>query len=118
MPAWEPVGLLSSALLFMTWQREGVSLETCWSSQQCSAVHEMATRGCQLKDMLVFSAIPAQLHIKLFGRIGMLVLRAAERKCGLCQRPLHPSRLLGSPNQVRHVVNTWCTRGVHVVNTW
>ena len=98
----------------MTRQREGVSLETCWSSQQCSAVHEMATWGCQLKDMLVFSAIPAQLHIKLFGRIGMLVLK---RKSGLCQRPLRPSRLLGSPNQTtrrEHVV----TRGVHVVYTW
>ena len=43
VPAWEPVGLLSSALPFMTWQREGVSLGTCWSSQQCSAVHDMAT---------------------------------------------------------------------------
>ena len=67
--------------------------------------------------MLVFSAIPAQLHIKLFGRIGMLVLRAVKRKSGLCQRPLHPSRLLGSPNQTtrrEHVV----TRGVHVVYTW
>ena len=88
VPAWAPLGLLSSALLFVTWQREGVSLETCWSSQQCSAVHEMATWGCQLKDMLVFSAIPARLHIKLFGRIGMLVLRAAKRESGLCQRPL------------------------------
>ena len=67
----------------------------------------MATWGCQLKDVLVFSAIPAQLHIKLFGRIGMLVLRADKRKSGLCQRPLHPSLLLGSPNQVRHVENTW-----------
>ena len=54
--------------------------------------------------------IPAQLHIKLFGRIGMLVLRAAERKSGLCQRPLHPSRLLGSPDQT--------TRREHVVYTW
>ena len=67
----------------------------------------MAMWGCQLKHMLVFSAISAQLHIKLFGRIGRLVLRAAERKSDLCQRPLHPSRLLGSPDQVRHVVNTW-----------
>ena len=42
MPAWGPVGLLSSDLLFMTWQREGASLGTSWSSQQCSAVHDMA----------------------------------------------------------------------------
>ena len=43
MPAWEPVGFLSSDLLFMTWQREGASLGTSWSSQQCSAVHDVAT---------------------------------------------------------------------------
>ena len=39
-----PVGLLSSVLLFITWQREGASLGTSWASQQCSAVHDMAQR--------------------------------------------------------------------------
>ena len=43
VPAWAPVNLLSSVLLFMTWQREGASLGTSWFSQQCSAVHDMAT---------------------------------------------------------------------------
>ena len=37
------LAFLSSALLFMRWQREGASLGTSWSSQQCSAVHDMAT---------------------------------------------------------------------------
>ena len=43
MPAWRPVFLLSSVLRFTTWQREGASLETSWSSQQCSAAHNLAT---------------------------------------------------------------------------
>ena len=38
------VGLLSSVLLFISWQREGASLGTSWTFQQCSAVHAMAQR--------------------------------------------------------------------------
>ena len=41
VPAWAPLGLLSSALLFMTCTKNA-NLGTCWSSQENSAVHNMA----------------------------------------------------------------------------
>ena len=39
-----PVGLLSSVLLFITWQREGASLGTSWASQAVLCCHDMAQR--------------------------------------------------------------------------
>ena len=51
-----PVSLLSSVLLFMTWQREGASLGTSWSSQQCSAVHDMATKNASMGPVGLLSS--------------------------------------------------------------
>ena len=45
--------------------------------------------------------MPAQLGIEKYGRIGMLVFRATGCESGRRQRPLHTSRLLGLPTQVR-----------------
>ena len=73
--AWKPVGLLSSVLLFMRWQRGGASLRTCWSSQP---FRHGCTSSC-------------------FGHIGMLVLRTARCESGQCQRPpFHPSLLFST----------------------
>ena len=103
VPAWAPLWVFSNALLFMTWQRRGASLKTCWSSQQCSAIHEMATWGYQLEDMLVFTAVPAKLHIKVFGRIGMLLFELV-----ICHFPSS-----SSPYRSLRVVHHCCVPSVH-----
>ena len=131
MPAWGPLGLLSSDLVFMTWQREstnlcmlvfsavfccfiswqreGASLGTSWAFQQCSAVHEITRWGYQLKDILVFSAIQhsctsscsVALECSCFVPLDVKVVSLNDPFILLC-----------------YLVNMWCTRGVHMVNTW
>ena len=93
VPASAPLGLISSALLFVTWQREGVSLKTCWSSQQCSAVHEMATWGCKCWSSQPFrhgctSSCSVALECSCFVPLNVRVVSVND--------PFHPSLLLST----------------------
>ena len=60
-PVWGRVcgltGLLSSVLLFMTWQGVGASLRTCWSSQQCSDVQFSVPSGVPLNFVFEFTIL-------------------------------------------------------------
>ena len=59
--------------------------------------------GIPSEFLKVVGTMPAQLGVKGFGRIGMMVFRSAGCESGLRQRPFQASRLLGLPTQVLNV---------------